>query len=173
MKTIVKMCSIQRLVCFFAMGFFVLTSCVSKHSIIGQQAYQSCSILPTEEWLSQTPISTLCIREGGLAPIEPTRVVFHVKATDKLFKEGTKVNKNQDLDMPGTCYLLKNHPDKVEKILQTMNEKQMATPPSKYSYEIWSDVEILYNGSGYLHNYIEVLKSGEDVWLTTSLCSPS
>ena len=151
--------------------FSIFTMGCSTKYYKGKEALDSCSFAPIESWLTPKPYSILCMEDVSMAP-QPERVVIHTKNVPSLFTKGKKLNNVSEDTYIGTCYLLKYaHVETRKELMQELLENNIKVPARDYSYEVWTDVRIL---DGWLpQNYVEVIRSGEDAWIYTTLCSPS
>ena len=154
------------------MSLFGATACVKHVPVTGAEAYQTCSILPVNTWAKQDPNHVMCIPNTAFAT-EPERVVFYFEnAPSSLMQGGIKLSTSPEF-MPGTCYLVKDREIERTNLLDEVKAHGLPLPPAKFDYEIWDDIRILEGDSGYSHNFVEVIRAGNSVWVTTSLCSPS
>ena len=152
----------------FLMAMLAMThiGCSTKY-IQGTDALQACYFFPVESWSTQNPTSLLCIIEP-FNTVQFETILIHVPNRPKIFKKGRKIPFPKEF--LSTCtFLAQYSQEDREKLLRTMSENNMKIPTSKYTYELWTEVDILSNGN----TFVEVIRSGPEAWIRTATCSQS
>lgn len=148
----------------------------------GAEALEACEVTPIHQVLpGATLVSASCQTQFNWG----ATVTLHMKApatamlaggAERLPKPTKLVSGVSDDQRVGVCGLLiDDSPEEREATRASLRAEGMALPPPNAEYSTWrtSKPVIGWGGtSGFGESTLEMLRAGEDVWITVSQCAP-
>jgi hypothetical protein len=149
----------------------------------GQQAWERCKVRALDSVMpGGTLVSAVCSEEAGFGT--GVRLYVHVKASPGVTlaggralpypQPGTQAAADQ---RAGICGLLVDDTaEEREQLREFLRGQGMQPPPPDATYATWNVQEPIIGwgeGAGYAHSTVEVLRTGDDVWITVARCGLS
>lgn len=156
-----------------------LLACQKPVSVTGAAAKDACSILPVQQWSPDglRPTNVYC-ETNPYSSIEDKRVVLYFEnapsnwtlSGDLIAPKSIESGENY---LPGTCKLLLGDSEAQAYLKGTLQHNGIPLPPSTAQYSLINTSSDILETLSFAHNYVEVLRSGKQVWLSTSTCGLS
>ena len=135
----------------------------------GSAAEEDCAVRPLSHWLGDAKVvSTVC---GPSLWVGSRRFYVHAQTSQEPVLHGAKPMTDPKLENVGTSRQLRDlEPEERAALLQALSEHGMQTPPKDAAYGVW-DVDIFADPAW--QSWVEVLRSGDDVWITAEIAGAS
>lgn len=157
----------------------LLLACQKPVSVTGAAAIDSCSLLPSQQWSPNglQPTNVYC-ETNPYSSIEDKRVVLYFEDTPNNWRlSGDLIPPESiasgEVYLPGTCKLLLGDSEAQAYLKATLQRNGIPLPPSTAQYSLINTTSDILETYSFAHNYVEVLRSGTQVWLSTSTCGLS
>ena len=160
-------------------GLTPLCACLKPVATTGPDALMECSVHPFEQWSPQKMKPSMLFCETiPYSTMEFGRIIVYYDNVPEDWKLSGDVVKLSDITsdtvyLPGVCRLLLDDKSTHGDVVDLLKEHNIPVPPSTYTYSIIDSTYEMMDSSSFVHNFVEVVRAGNQVWLTTSLCGLS
>ena len=157
----------------------LLLACQKPVSITGHAAIDSCSLLPVHQWSPDGIQATEVYCETSpYSSLEDKRVVLYFDSVPSNWMLSGEQIAPTDIAsgkvyLPGTCRLLLGDSDAQASLKEILQRKGIPLPPNDAEYMLINSTSEILETYSFVHNYVEVLRAGSHVWLSTSTCGLS